>query len=345
MRSMGLDLGATKVAYCVIEDGHIQQRGTVSSVEELVGVLGPGTSPARVAFEACREAWHVHATVTDWGQQAKLIDTTRVRRIGVGQHGRKSDRLDAEAIAWAVERGQLPEAHVLSPARQKLRTEVLTRRALVESRTQMVTTVRGIVRSQGLRLPSCDPDGFVAMVRRRQLPESIQAMVEPLLVVLSVTQQQLCSMDERLETLCAREPAISRLTTVPGVGLIVAAMHGRAPTTSTRHALAGEGPSLATCPCHIGVGFPSSGPRAWTFTSCLWAMPLAPETRRPSRALVSAFVSRLFHNAPHRGLCRRGPRKRAHVPRRGERSPCRARCRCAGARPRHARQPAAEAAS
>jgi hypothetical protein len=35
-----------------------------------------------------------------------------VRRIGVGQHGRKTDRLDAEAIAWAVERDQIPLAHL-----------------------------------------------------------------------------------------------------------------------------------------------------------------------------------------------------------------------------------------
>ena len=44
--------------------------------------------------------------------------------------------------------------------------------------------------------------------------------------------------------------------------------HGRAPTTSTRHALAGEGPCGATCPCLIGLGFPSSGPRVWERLHC-----------------------------------------------------------------------------
>jgi len=32
-------------------------------------------------------------------------------------------------------------------------------------------------------------------------------------------------------------------------------------------------------PCLLGVGFPSSGPRVWTFTSSLWVMPLAPVPR------------------------------------------------------------------
>jgi hypothetical protein len=62
------------------------------------------------------------------------------------------------------------------------------------------------------------------------------------------------------------------------------ARDGRAPMTSTRPPLAGspglrhwKGPGIPDQrPCLLGVGFPSSGPRAWTFTSCLLVMPFAP---------------------------------------------------------------------
>jgi transposase len=224
MRSVGLDLGSKKTSYCIIENGRVIERGTVTCIDELEGKLGPGTPPATVAFEACREAWYVHALVTGWGQNAVMIDTTRVRRIGVGEHGRKNDRIDAEAIAWATERNQIPAAHVLSVERQKLRTELMTRRAIVESRTQMVTTVRAIVRTEGLKLPSCDTDNFVSMARGQPLPPVVRAAVEPLLAVLAVVQQQLCTMDERIEKLAATEPSTRLLMTVPGVSLIVAAM-------------------------------------------------------------------------------------------------------------------------
>ena len=40
-------------------------------------------------------------------------------------------------------------------------------------------------------------------------------------------------------------------------------------------------------PCLLGVGFPSSGPRVWTFTSFLWVMPLAPAARAPCGCLVA----------------------------------------------------------
>jgi transposase len=224
MRSVGLDLGTQKSSFCIIEGGRVVERGTVASVDELAAVVGPDTEPARVAFEACREAWHWHATLTDWGQTPLIVDTTRVRQIGVGQHGRKTDRLDAEAIAWAVERNHIPLAHVLSPERQRLRTELLTRRGLVETRSQMITTVRGIVRSQGLRIPSCDADRFLDKVRTYPLPDRVRALIDPLLAVVHVAHEQLCTLDERIEQLGAKEPAIARLTTVPGVGLLVAAM-------------------------------------------------------------------------------------------------------------------------
>jgi transposase len=224
MRSVGLDLGTQKSSFCVIEGGRVVQRGTVTRVDELAAIVGPNTEPARVAFEACREAWHVHATLTDWGQTPLIIDTTRVRQIGVGQHGRKTDRLDAEAIAWAVERNHIPLAHVLSPERQQLRTELLTRRGLMETRSQMITTVRGIVRSQGLRIPSCDADRFLDKVRTCALPDRVRALIDPLLAVVHVAHEQLCTLDARIEQLGAKVPAIGQLTTVPGVGLVVAAM-------------------------------------------------------------------------------------------------------------------------
>ena len=46
-------------------------------------------------------------------------------------------------------------------------------------------------------------------------------------------------------------------------------------------------------PCLLGVGFPSSGPRVWTFTSSLWVMPLAPGPRRlrRQRAYVKTHAS------------------------------------------------------
>ncbi len=80
VRNVGLDLGARHIAYCEVADGQVVERATFRSLAELERKVGPGTPDARVAFEACREGWHVHDTLRRWGKEPVMLDTTRVRR-------------------------------------------------------------------------------------------------------------------------------------------------------------------------------------------------------------------------------------------------------------------------
>jgi hypothetical protein len=56
MRSVGLDLGARHIAWCEVVDGAVTRRGSVRRLDELEPVLGVAPAPAKVAFEASREA-------------------------------------------------------------------------------------------------------------------------------------------------------------------------------------------------------------------------------------------------------------------------------------------------
>jgi transposase len=223
MRSVGLDLGARHIAYCEVRDGKVVDRVAVRSLEELSSRLGPGTEPARVAFEAAREAWHVHDTLRGWGHEPKIVDTTRLKTIGVGQHKRKNDALDAEHIAIAMDQGRIPEAHVLSPERRELRKKLSIRQALVETRSQYIVTIRGLARAEGVRLPSCSAHNFVDRLGAVQLDDSTRALVAPLTAVLESVEEQLAHVDDELETIARREPLVQLCATAPGVGLIVAA--------------------------------------------------------------------------------------------------------------------------
>jgi transposase len=223
MRMVALDLGKKAIAYCEVKDNAVVRRTTVGSLETLEPLLGPEQPAARVAIEACREAWFVHRKLTEWGNEVLLVDTTRCKEIGIGNHRRKNDRIDAEVLARAVERGGIPLAHLLSPHRQELRRQLSVRRALIETRTQYVTTIRGIGREYGLPLPSCDAEDFAARLRRKPLPTELAAIVNPLVTLLETLEVQLFTVEQRLSALSAQEPIIAQLTSTPGVGRIVAA--------------------------------------------------------------------------------------------------------------------------
>jgi transposase len=222
MRSVALDLGVRETAYCEVDRGLVIARRTVTDLRGLADVLGPGSKRAKVAIESCREAWHVHDTLREWGHDVVLVDTTRTRQIGVRKHGRKTDRIDAELLARAVESGGIPLAHVLSPERRELRDSLAVRRALVETRAQYITTIRGLARSRGEKIASCAAGNFLASVAKASLKVESRAMISPLESALHGINCELAKANVRLEQLSQTEPAIERLTSAPGVGLVVA---------------------------------------------------------------------------------------------------------------------------
>jgi transposase len=217
-----LDLGE-KISYCEIQGEQVIERATVAGLAGLARLLGPNTPAAKVAFEACRDAWAVHDQLLAWGHTPLMIDTTRVRQLGIGQHKRKNDRLDAETLARALEVGRLPLAHVLSPHRRQLRLQLGVRRALVETRAQYAATIRGLVRAQGQRLPPCDPEKLPLKLAEAQLDDATRLLTEPVVKMLQELTPQIALVEAKLEQLCADEPVVRRLSTVPGVARIVAA--------------------------------------------------------------------------------------------------------------------------
>lgn len=223
MRKVALDLGVRKTTLCEIADGKVIARATVEQLSSLEQWLGPSQPAADVVIEACQSAWHAYDLLTEWGNRVYLLDTTRARHIGVGQHGRKTDRLDAEALARALEKGAIPLAHVLSPERREIRQQLRVHSALVASRTEHIARIRGLVRECGQSLPSCDTGVFVRTVKKSKLSARVQVLIGPLLVVVETINAQLEKADLELGRLLEREPVVQRLMTVPAVGPIVAA--------------------------------------------------------------------------------------------------------------------------
>jgi len=224
MRSVGLDLGARHIAFCEVREGVVVQRGSFRRLSDLKAVIGPDTKPARVAFEACREGWHVHDMLREWGHEPLMIDTTRVRRLGIGQHGRKNDAIDAEVIAVAVEQGRLPLAHVLSPARRELRAKLSVRGELVDMRARQVTLIRGLARAAGTPLPSSATMSFLKQVREASLAAATRQLIAPLIATLVVADDQIAALDAELARMVADDPMVTLCMSAPGVGVIVAAV-------------------------------------------------------------------------------------------------------------------------
>jgi len=222
MRSVALDWG-NRIAFCEVKNGLVVARATVSTLDALKGLLGPTSPPAEVAIEASRDAWFVMLQLRKWGHLPVLVDTTRVKQLGIGHHRRKNDRIDAEVLARAVEEKRIPKAHELSAHRQELRLAGNARALLVSHRASLVVAIRGDARTRGVRLPSVGTDKFAEMVRRTDMPRALAELVEPLLNVLEQLELQIVAAEKRLDALSKLEPMVEVLKTTPGIGAVTAA--------------------------------------------------------------------------------------------------------------------------
>ena len=222
MRNVALDLGK-RISYCEVRSKTVVARKTVNSVEELDQLLGVDKPLARVAIEACREAWAVARWLKARRHTVLLVDTTRVRALGIGHHNRKTDRIDAEVLARAVERELIPEAHLLSETQQEVRLQLGTRRALLDVRTKYVVTIRHMLRARGVRLKKWNADVFVEQIEQMKLAEEDKLLVSPLITVLKTLAPELEKAEARLAELAGRERITQKLQTAPGVGPIISA--------------------------------------------------------------------------------------------------------------------------
>jgi transposase len=224
MRIVGLDLGADHIEICELVNGKAV-RASVREIEELRRFVGPDTEPAKVAFEACREGWHVHDLLLEWGNEPVMLDTTRIKEMGVGRHRRKNDKIDAEVIARALESGHYAPAHVLSLARRDLRKRLSIRSALVETRAKLIVTIRGLARATGAKIGRGQPANFLEKVAKAKLPGELRRDIAPLVEVLARIQTQLDEVERELVNVAKQDPIICLLATAPGVALIVAATY------------------------------------------------------------------------------------------------------------------------
>lgn len=227
MRTIALDLGKASIDWCEVERGKVVGRGRVQDLQELQPILSRESGAVRVGFEACRESLHAHDVMLSWGHVPYVFDTTCVRSFaGIGQHGRKNDRIDAERLALALERDHAKFAHVLGQDARRLRELQEQHRALVETRKRLVIHVRGILRGRGVNLPSCAIESFVSNLRKAQREATIPtSWVDSLLAPLEAMEPEIAKVDLQIHELCTnqKDPVIERLASVPGVSLLVAA--------------------------------------------------------------------------------------------------------------------------
>ena len=163
----------------------------------------------RVIFEAGTRANWIYRLIERLGHEPLMADTHRLALITASLS--KDDRTDAERLAELGLR--MPEMlNAVEPRSlqvQRHRTVLKARETLVATRTKLINSLRGTLKSFGHRLPSCGGCAFVNKAASA-IPDELRDTLQPLLLVIQHVSDDIRRYDKRIEQLCDEYSAMLR---------------------------------------------------------------------------------------------------------------------------------------
>jgi transposase len=136
------------------------------------GHLPPGPSSRAGDLETCTEAFRIAAVAQGAGHDVRVVAATWCARSVSGIEGLKNDVRDARVLSEASCRIDLPSVHIPTAISQEVKALCVSREALIKTRTQLVSRVRGYVRGRLGRVVRATPETLSKRVRQVLLERS-----------------------------------------------------------------------------------------------------------------------------------------------------------------------------
>lgn len=223
MTHVGIDLHKLESQICVLsEAGEVLAEVRVATRRDSLKASLAEWPSSQVLVEACNESEWVARHLEGCGHVVVVADPNYRPMYGHRHKGYKTDRRDARALASASAQGLYRRAHRTSEPRRVVRAELVTRDALVRTRSRYISVIRSRLRSEGWRVRSGDAESFVARVGQLALEPELLAQLQPLLRVMELVNRELAVADRMLERKAKAERVALRLQSVPQIGPITA---------------------------------------------------------------------------------------------------------------------------
>ena len=222
MDHVGIDVHKRESQICILTpEGEMVER-RIQSTRQHFTTWVAGRARARVLLEAATESEWVAQTLEGFGHEVIVADPNYAPMYPERRRRVKTDRRDARMLAEAARLGSYRPAHRTSAAQRQVRRQLLVRDLLVRARGRTIALVRTLVRSEGLRVRAGDANKFGTYVSALELPDQLEATIQPLLALGAQLTEQLAAIDAALVATAAANPVVQRLTTAPGVGPVIA---------------------------------------------------------------------------------------------------------------------------
>lgn len=222
---VGLDVSLAETSVCVLDGGgRVRFEGRVKTrPEDLIECLRKHAGDAeRIGLETGQTAAVLFRALQAAELPVLCIETRHAHKV-LSARTNKTDRNDARGLAELMRVGWYREAWIRGASAHAIRSLLLGRRLLLQTKRTLENTLRGAVKRFGLLTTKTAGRTFTpraaALLDR---DPDYAAFAEPILMVLRTVLDQIRCYDRQLRALARTDPTVSRLLTVPGVGYLTA---------------------------------------------------------------------------------------------------------------------------
>jgi transposase len=177
-----------------------------------------------VVMEACGSAQFWAGRSERLGHRVVLLPAHLVRPY---VRGNKTDRTDVKGILEAYRNEEIRPVPIKTPAHQALVALHRLRSAWVADRTSRLNTIRGLLRELGIFIPvgsrKVIPEVWAQLEDADSaVPDSVRPLLAEACEEVREMERRIGLVERQLEALAEQTPVVTRLRTIPGVGLLTA---------------------------------------------------------------------------------------------------------------------------
>ncbi|UVW83824.1 IS110 family RNA-guided transposase [Wolbachia endosymbiont of Aedes albopictus] len=223
----GLDVSLKETFISIIDEkGKIVKEGVVASESSAIAefLLGQNKKYESIGIESGQLSISMCKELRNLGLPVTCVDA-RHMAAALSARINKNDKNDARGIAQMMRVGLFKKVLVKSDEACQVKIILGSRRQLIRCREQIAGTIRGLLKIYGIKVNQrLSSANFALKVQEmvNNLDEISQTSIESLVHSLEIIEESTRKLDKMLSEQSKKDEDCKLLTTVPGVGIIVA---------------------------------------------------------------------------------------------------------------------------
>jgi transposase len=250
MNYSGIDLHSNNSVVSVTddEDRVVAEKRLPNDLEKILAFLLPWqVTLAGVVVESTSNWYWLVDGLQASGFKVHLAHTTAIKKYEGIKHS--GDETDARYLAHLLRLGILLTGAILSPEQRAVRDLARKRMQLVRNRTTHVLAVENITaRQSGTRISSNQVKRLTTeLIEQMPFSEDVKLAVKANASVINTLNREIDGLEKRLQERVGKRPEFILLTSVPGIGPVLATIILLEIGSIERFSEAGHFASYARC--------------------------------------------------------------------------------------------------